>query len=81
MKFLPKINAFEFTTIAFVIGIVLCDDLTPAEQNSVGNFFMLVGQVLSTKEFVRLCSIRDIYKIISSIVLIVDIAFVLAFFL
>ncbi len=48
MKFLPKINAFEFTTIAFVIGIVLCDDLTPAEQNSVGNFFMLVGQVLST---------------------------------
>lgn len=48
MKFLPKINAFEFTTIAFVIGIVLCDDLTPAEQNAVGNFFMLVGQVLST---------------------------------
>lgn len=48
MNFLPKINAFEFTTIAFVIGIVLCDDLTPAEQNSVGNFFMLVEQVLST---------------------------------
>lgn len=48
MNFLPKINAYEFTTIAFVIGLLLCDDLTPAEQNSVGNFFMLIGQVLAT---------------------------------
>ena len=47
----------------------------------IDKYVFQIGQVLSTKEFVRLCSIRDIYKIISSIVLIVDIAFVLAFFL
>ena len=40
-----------------------------------------MGQALSTKEFVRLCNIIDIHRIISGIVLIVDIAFVLAFFL
>jgi hypothetical protein len=48
MKFLSSINSYEFTTIAFVIGYLLCDNLTPAEQNSIGNWFMLVGQVLST---------------------------------
>ena len=47
----------------------------------IDKYVFQIGQALSTKEFVRLCSIRDIYKIISSIVLIVDIAFVLAFFL
>lgn len=48
MNFLKNINANEFTTIAFVIGLLLIDDLTPAEQNSVGNWFMLIGQVLAT---------------------------------
>ena len=37
-----------YTSSAFVIGILLCDDLTPAEQNSLGNWFMLVGQTLCT---------------------------------
>lgn len=45
---LSNINANEFTTIAFIIGLLLCDNLTPAEQNSIGNWFMLVGQVLAT---------------------------------
>ena len=48
MNFLKNINANEFTTIGFVIGLLLCDNLTPAEQNSIGNWFMLVGQVLAT---------------------------------
>lgn len=48
MNFLNNINANEFTTSAFIIGLLLCDDLTPAKQNSIGNWFMLIGQVLST---------------------------------
>lgn len=48
MEFLSKINATEYTTIAFLLGIILCDDFSPAEQNSVGNFFMMIGQVLCT---------------------------------
>ena len=47
----------------------------------IDKYVFQIGQALSTKEFVRLCSIRDIYRIISNIVLIVDIAFILAFFL
>ena len=47
----------------------------------IDKYVFQIGQALSTKEFVRLCSIRDIYKIISSIVLIVDITFILVFFL
>lgn len=46
--FPPSISAQSFTTSAFIIGYLLIDDLNPAEQNSVGNWFMLVGQVLST---------------------------------
>ena len=47
----------------------------------IDKYVFQIGQALSTKEFVRLCSIRDIYRIISNMVLIVDIAFILAFFL
>lgn len=48
MDFLSNINSKEFTISAFIIGYLLCDDLTPAKQNSVGNWFMLIGQVLAT---------------------------------
>ncbi len=48
MNFLPNINANNFTVSAFVIGFLLLDDLNPAEQNAVGNWFMLIGQVLCT---------------------------------
>ncbi len=48
MNFLPKVDAYSYTTSAFVIGLLLIDNLTPAEQNSVGNWFMLIGQVLAT---------------------------------
>ncbi len=36
------------TITAFTIGYVLIDELTATEQNAVGNFFMLIGQTLST---------------------------------
>ena len=47
----------------------------------IDKYVFQIGQALYTKEFIRLCNIRDIYRIISGIVLIVDVAFILAFFL
>lgn len=47
-KFPPNVNASNFTISAFLIGYLLLDDLDPAEQNSIGNWFMMVGQVLCT---------------------------------
>lgn len=48
MKLVPSVSAPIYTTSAFIIGLLLCDELTPAEQNSLGNWFMLVGQALCT---------------------------------
>lgn len=48
MDFIRDIPAPIYTTSAFIIGLLLCDDLTPAEQNALGGWFMLVGQTLST---------------------------------
>lgn len=45
---LTDINAPTFTLSTVVIGFLLIDDLSPSEQNSVGNWFMMVGQVLCT---------------------------------
>lgn len=36
------------TIIAVILGYLMIDDLTPAEQNSLGNFLILIGQVLET---------------------------------
>ena len=41
------------TTLAFVIGLALIDNLSSTEQNAVGNWLMLVAQVLSTNAFYR----------------------------
>ncbi|MEG2321879.1 MAG: hypothetical protein RSB71_00100 [Bacilli bacterium] len=48
MNFLPNIKAPTFTISAVAVGLLLIDDLTPAEQNSVGNWFMMIGQTLCT---------------------------------
>ena len=48
MRIVPNVSAPIYTSSAFLIGLLLCDDLTPAEQNSLGNWFMLVGQALCT---------------------------------
>ena len=45
---IADINAPTFTLSAVVIGFLLTADLSPSEQNSVGNWFMMVGQVLCT---------------------------------
>lgn len=46
MNFLKNIPAETLTVSGCVIGFLLIDDFTPAEQNSLGNFFMLIGQIL-----------------------------------
>ncbi|NLC93134.1 MAG: hypothetical protein GX677_06715 [Treponema sp.] len=48
MSIIPNIQAKPYTLSAFIIGYILLDDSTPAEQNSLGNWFMLIGQVLCT---------------------------------
>lgn len=48
MDFIRDISAPVYTTSAFVVGLLLSDDLNPAEQNSLGSWFMLVGQTLCT---------------------------------
>ncbi len=36
------------TALATVIGFALLGDLTPGQQNSLGNFLMLISQVMET---------------------------------
>lgn len=48
MSLVPSTNSEIYTTSAFIIGLLLAEDMTPAEQNSLGNWFMMVGQALCT---------------------------------
>lgn len=48
MSLVPNISAPIYSSSAFIIGLLLSDDLTSAEQNSLGSWFMLVGQTLCT---------------------------------
>jgi len=43
-----NINPKFSTTAAFVIGLILIDDLTAIEQNAVGEWLILLGQTLIT---------------------------------
>lgn len=42
------LTPFEFTTLGVVIGYILSCNLTIDEQNSLGNWFELVGQIILT---------------------------------
>lgn len=41
-------DAKLWTTICFIIALSITDDLTANEQNAIGNWFMLLGQILCT---------------------------------
>ena len=45
----PKI----YTMSAAVVGFLLLDDLTSSEQNALGNWLMLVSQVLCTNAYFK----------------------------
>ncbi len=53
MNLLPNISPKLFTLSATTIGFILLDDLTANEQNALGNWLMLVAQVLCTNAFYR----------------------------
>lgn len=48
MNKLPQLNSKTFTLSAVVVGFLLIGDLNPTEQNALGNWFELVGQILET---------------------------------
>lgn len=48
MKLVPDISPINFTLSATIIGYILIDELNANEQNALGNWFMLIGQVLCT---------------------------------
>ena len=48
MRFIPNVPPKAFSFSAVVIGYLLIDDTTANEQNALGNWLMLVAQVLCT---------------------------------
>ena len=46
-------DAKLWTTICFIIALSITDDLTANEQNALGNWLMLVAQVLCTNAFYK----------------------------
>ena len=50
---LPNIPPKLFSISAVAIGYLLIDNTTANEQNALGNWLMLVAQVLSTNAFYR----------------------------
>lgn len=52
-KYIPDVSAKTFTISAMVIGYLLIDDTTAEEQNALGNWLMLVAQVLCTNGFYK----------------------------
>lgn len=48
--FLAKLSPIEFATLGSLIGIIITANLNANEQNSIGNFFELVGQVILTAQ-------------------------------
>lgn len=53
MRIIPDIPPKAFTISAIVIGYLLIDDTTANEQNALGNWLMLVAQVLCTNAFYK----------------------------
>ena len=53
MNLLPDIPPKLFTLSACIVGFILLDDLNAKEQNALGNWLMLVAQVLCTNGFYR----------------------------
>lgn len=48
MNQLPDIHPLSFTLSATIIGYALIDHFKSTEQNAIGNWLMLIGQILCT---------------------------------
>ena len=53
MRIIPDISPKTFTLSAVIIGYLLIDDTTANEQNALGNWLMLIAQVLCTNAFYK----------------------------
>ena len=53
MRIIPDISPKTFTLRAVIIGYLLIDDTTANEQNALGNWLMLIAQVLCTNAFYK----------------------------
>lgn len=63
MNLIPNIPPKLFSLSAVGVGYLLIDDLTANEQNALGNWLMLVAQVLSTNAFYKqVMTERVLYK-------------------
>lgn len=51
MRLVPDVSPKTFTLSAIIIGYLLIDDTTANEQNALGNWLMLVAQVLCTNAY------------------------------
>ncbi len=47
-NFPPNFNPNAYSLSAFIIGAILVEELTINEQNSIGNWLMLLGQYIVT---------------------------------
>ena len=47
-EFPPNINPEVFTVSALIVGLLIEDDFTADELNSIGNWLILVGQITLT---------------------------------
>ena len=47
-EFPPNINPEIFTLTAIVVGLIIEDDFTASELNAIGNWLILVGQIVLT---------------------------------
>ena len=53
MSLIPNIPPKLFSLSAVAVGYLLIDDTTANEQNALGNWLMLVAQVLCTNAFYK----------------------------
>lgn len=53
MNLIPNIPPKLFSLSAVAVGYLLIDDTTANEQNALGNWLMLVAQVLCTNAFYK----------------------------
>lgn len=51
MRLIPDVHPKAFSFSAVIIGYLLIDDTTANEQNALGNWLMLIAQVLCTNAF------------------------------
>lgn len=53
MSLIPNVSPKLFSLSAVGVGYILIDDSTANEQNALGNWLMLVAQVLCTNAFYK----------------------------